>query len=488
MMNETNFKVEREAVEIVLNCMNLDLTLRVKEPIPTFDNLQKVKIEKWKHSKRMCLMIMKRSIPEAFQDSISKSQSASKFLEEIEQFLPKMKRQRRYKGKGNIREYIMEMSNLAAKLKSLKLELDEDLIVHLVLTSLPTHFGQFKVSYNTQKDKWSLNELISYCVQEEERLQRDKIEIAHFASISQNKKRKNIKDVVEGSSKGKKPKKNEEFTCFFFCSEVNLTFVPTNTWWGCLWSRPPSDDERFIFLEDDNKVAIETIGTFMLQLKIGFHLDLFETFIVPSFRRNLISISSLDKFSFSYSFGNNKRKLIENSIILWHKRLGHISKQRIQRLVLDEILESLDLSNFKVCVECIKGKRTNIRKLGAKRAKNVLELIHIDICGPFPTASWNGRQYFIMFIDDYFRYDYLYLIHEKSQPLDIFKSFKAEVELQLRKKIKVIKSYCGGEYYGRYYGSGEQCLGPFALFLKECGIVPQYTILGKPSMNGVAKR
>ena len=76
----------------------------------------------------------------------------------------------KYKGKGNIKEYIMEMSNLALKLKSLKLELGEDLLVHLVLISLPAHFGQFKVSYNTQKDKWSLNELISHCVQEEERL------------------------------------------------------------------------------------------------------------------------------------------------------------------------------------------------------------------------------------------------------------------------------------------------------------------------------
>jgi len=47
----------------------------------------------------------------------------------------------KYKGKGNIREYIMEMSNLASKLKSLKLELGEDLLMHLVLISLPAHFG-----------------------------------------------------------------------------------------------------------------------------------------------------------------------------------------------------------------------------------------------------------------------------------------------------------------------------------------------------------
>ncbi|RDY08250.1 hypothetical protein CR513_07540, partial [Mucuna pruriens] len=64
-------------------------------------------------------------------------------------------------------------------------------------------------------------------------------------------------------------------------------------------------------------------------------------------------------------------------------------------------------------------------------------------------------------------YDYLYLIHEKSQSLDVFKSFKAEVELQLGKKIKAIKSNRSGEYYGRYDGSREQHPGPFTLFLRK---------------------
>ncbi|RDX90072.1 hypothetical protein CR513_28110, partial [Mucuna pruriens] len=91
----------------------------------------------------------------------------------------------------------------------------------------------------------------------------------------------------------------------------------------------------------------------------------------------------------------------------------------------------------------------------AKRANDVLKLIHTDICGHFPRTSWNGQQYFITFIDDYSRYDYLYLIHEKSQPLDVFKSFKVEVELQLGKKMKAIKSDCGSEYHDRYDGSIE---------------------------------
>ncbi|RDX82701.1 hypothetical protein CR513_36471, partial [Mucuna pruriens] len=258
----------------------------------------------------------------------------------------------------------MKVSILAAKLKLLKLRLDEDLIMHLVLISIPAHFGQFKVTYNTQKDKWSLNELIYHCVKEEERLHGDKTKSAHFALTSQNKKRKNIKRVVEGSCKGKKTKKNEEFTCFFY---KNATTHISVTIQSFLWSQPPTDDEKFIFV----------VMTIKLQLKTEFHLDLFETFVVPSFRRNLISISSLDKFDFSCSFGNNKVSFYQNlnvvgfgflvdnlymlnvvsshneilqigsRAILWHKCLGHISKQRIQRLVSDEIIEPLDLSNLK---------------------------------------------------------------------------------------------------------------------------------------------
>ena len=49
--------------------------------------------------------------------------------------------------------------------------------------------------------------------------------------------------------------------------------------------------------------------------------------------------------------------------------------------------------------------------------------------------------------------------------MDVFKFYKVEVENQLGKKIKAIKYDCGGEYYGRYDGLGEQRLGPFARYL-----------------------
>ena len=47
----------------------------------------------------------------------------------------------RYNGKGNIREYIMEMSHIVSKLKTLNIQLSKDVFVNLVLNSLSTHFN-----------------------------------------------------------------------------------------------------------------------------------------------------------------------------------------------------------------------------------------------------------------------------------------------------------------------------------------------------------
>ncbi|XP_066160629.1 uncharacterized protein [Oryza sativa Japonica Group] len=89
--------------------------------------------------------------------------------------------------------------------------------------------------------------------------------------------------------------------------------------------------------------------------------------------------------------------------------------------------------------------------------------------------------------DHYFRYGYIYPIKERSEALDKFKIFKAEVENQHDIKIKVVRSNRGGEYYGRHTPYG-QVHGPFARFLLENGIVAQYSTPGEPQQNGVAER
>ena len=78
----------------------------------------------------------------------------------------------------------------------------------------------------------------------------------------------------------------------------------------------------------------------------------------------------------------------------------------------------------------------------------MLEIIHTDICGPFPVRTVDGFNSFITFTDDYSRYGYIYPIKERSEALDKFKQFKAEVENQHDLKIKIVRSDRGGSTMG----------------------------------------
>ena len=152
-------------------------------------------------------------------------------------------------------------------------------------------------------------------------------------------------------------------------------------------------------------------------------------------------------YVFVNTVSNTKRlRLNEKSSTLWCKCLGHISKQRMKRLVKNEILPYFD-----TCVDCIKGKLTaNIRNVKADKCIELLGVIHIAICGSFTSLAMGGHKYFITFIDDFSRYGFIELIRAKFESLEAFKVFKIKVELQQGKKIKVVHCDKGSEYYGGY--------------------------------------
>ncbi|KAD2393209.1 hypothetical protein E3N88_40186 [Mikania micrantha] len=80
------------------------------------------------------------------------------------------------------------------------------------------------------------------------------------------------------------------------------------------------------------------------------------------------------------------------------------------------------------------------------RASDLLGLIHTDVCGPFRIMSRSGERYFITFTDDFSRYGYVYLLKHKHEAFEVFKVFQNEVQNQLGKTIKAIRSDRGGEY------------------------------------------
>jgi hypothetical protein len=222
-------------------------------------------------------------------------------------------------------------------------------------------------------------------------------------------------------------------------------------------------------------------------LNNGFILRLHNVLYVPSLSRNLISVSCLDDDGYDYQFGNRQCLILfDNKVVglafrqdklymlsmhenvnvvcndenvvckekgsssmnvsskckrcddatsakLWHYRLDHILRGRIERLIKDDILILLDFSNLDYYIDCIKGKYAKqVKKGEAKRSAGGLEIIHTDICGPFSVKSVNGFDSFITFTDDFLRYGYIYPIKERSEALDKFKILKVEVEKHQR--------------------------------------------------------
>jgi transposase InsO family protein len=87
-------------------------------------------------------------------------------------------------------------------------------------------------------------------------------------------------------------------------------------------------------------------------------------------------------------------------------------------------------------------------------------------------------MYYVSFIDDFSRKTWIYFLRKKSEVFDRFKEFKALVENQTEKQIKVLRTDNGGEF----------CGNEFEEFCKKCGIARQKTTPYTPQQNGVAER
>jgi hypothetical protein len=124
----------------------------------------------------------------------------------------------------------------------------------------------------------------------------------------------------------------------------------------------------------------------------------------------------------------------------WYQRLKHIGEKGLRTLQGKGMVEGMFncTLDFDFCEHCIYDKQNRVRfPSGATREKGVLVLIHSNVFGPVHVPSLGKFVYYVSFIDDFSRNIWIYFLRKKSEVFDKFKEFKALVENQTEKKIKV---------------------------------------------------
>ncbi|WRX12315.1 Integrase [Theobroma cacao] len=227
---------------------------------------------------------------------------------------------------------------------------------------------------------------------------------------------------------------------------------------------------HFVMMRNGEQGEVLGVGTYQLTMHNGRKWLLHDMLYTPSIRY-------LDSNN-DVAFVSNSSFDVVNDSVKWHARLGYIRQNRMSKLARERLLGSITKVKLPTCEPCLAGKSSRKPFGKAKRATHLLEFVHSDICGPMNVKARNGASYFITFIDDYSRYGSIFLLSHRSEALNCFKRFMAEVENQKEMKLNVFRTDRGREYLSDQFK--ELC--------EEKGIRRQVTIPGTPQQNDVAER
>lgn len=280
-----------------------------------------------------------------------------------------------------------------------------------------------------------------------------------------------------------------------------------------LFQNQQSTSVSEIITANSEKVPVKSAGEINVNVN-DREINIKNVLLVPKLSANLLSVSEMVSNGNELVFNKNgcavyddKRKCIANaksvngvyklqmhpatclktstitSAMTWHRRLGHINfgdlcKMR-NGLVSGIEFNERDEADIKNCEICKEGKQTRTPfKRSHTRAKEVLELVHSDLCGPMENESIGGARYFLVFVDDHSRKIFVYFLKQKSEVLSYFIEFRSMVEKQTGKKLKILRTDNGGEYVNSSMKNE----------MKKHGIQHQKSVVYSPQQNGVAER
>ncbi|XP_048439906.1 uncharacterized protein LOC125477104 [Pyrus x bretschneideri] len=191
----------KQQIEMHLGMLEFSIAFTQPQPTAlteTSTAAEKETFAKWERANQMSLLVMQNLMEEHIRCGIQNCDLAKQYIAKIEE---KYKRSNKaetgvylsdlinakFDGNGSVREHLLKLVNLSNKLNAMDVAIADQFLVHLALYSLPNEYEQLKVSYNTQKQTWDINELISICCQEEERMKKSKHDTVNLVQYGKGK-------------------------------------------------------------------------------------------------------------------------------------------------------------------------------------------------------------------------------------------------------------------------------------------------------------
>jgi transposase InsO family protein len=212
---------------------------------------------------------------------------------------------------------------------------------------------------------------------------------------------------------------------------------------------------------------------------------------VTVFRRSDDSIAFkgvLDGQLYLVDFNDNQAELDTclidktNMSWLWHRRLAHVGMKNLHKLLKGEHILGLTNVHFekdRICSACQAEKQVRVHHphKNIMTTDRPLELLHMDLFGPIANISISGSKYFLVIVDDYSHFTWVFFLQEKSQTQETLKGFLRRAQNKFRLRIKRIRSNNGTKF------KNSQIEG----FLEDEGIKHEFSS-PYTQQNGVVER
>jgi transposase InsO family protein len=111
-------------------------------------------------------------------------------------------------------------------------------------------------------------------------------------------------------------------------------------------------------------------------------------------------------------------------------------------------------------------------------AKQWLELVHGDLCGPMTPATPGGWRYFLLLVDDLSRYMWVVVLGSKGEAADAIRRAQATAEAECGRKLRVLRTNKGGEFTA----------AEFTSYCTDEGVQRHYSAPYNPQQNDVVER